>query len=87
MACVSGNQTARNLPLMLAGSGETLLRLERRVGCAAGAAGFAPDLTVRKDYETLGLTTADTPALLYEGQVIFRGLPRTEEIEPWLKNI
>ncbi|MBU1214826.1 MAG: thioredoxin family protein [Gammaproteobacteria bacterium] len=85
MACESGTRAIRKVSLTLAGAGETLLRLERRVGCAAGAAGFAPDLTLRKDYETLGLTISDTPALLHEGQVIFRGLPRTEEIESWLK--
>lgn len=87
MACISGIPTNRNLSLTLAGAGEPLLRLERRVGCAASAVGFALDLTVRKDYETLGLTVADTPALLLDGQVIFRGLPRTEAIESWLKSL
>lgn len=87
MDCVSGIPAIRNLALTLAGAGESLLRLERRVGCAASAAGFALELTQRKDYEVLGLTIADTPALLHEGQVIFRGLPRTEEIESWLKSL
>lgn len=87
MVCVSAIPATRSLALTLAGAGEPLLRLERRVGCAADAAGFAPDLTLRKDYETMGLMVADTPALLHEGQVIFRGLPRTEEIESWLKTI
>lgn len=87
MACASGIPATRSLALTLAGAGEPLLRLERRVGCAASAAGFDLDLTVRKDYETLGLTVSDTPALLHEGQLIFRGLPRTEAIESWLKNL
>lgn len=87
MACISGIPATRSLALTLAGAGEPLLRLERRVGCAAGAAGFATDLTLRKDYEAMGLTVSDTPALLHEGQVIFRGLPRTEAIESWFKNL
>lgn len=87
MACVSGIPATRSLSLTLAGAGEPLLRLERRVGCAASAAGFVLDLMVRKDYEVLGLTVADTPALLYDDQVIFRGLPRTEVIESWLRSI
>lgn len=87
MACVPIIPATRTLSLTLAGTGEPLLRLERRMGCAAGAAGFALELTLHKDYEALGLAVADTPALLHDGQVIFRGLPCTEEIEHWLKSL
>jgi hypothetical protein len=70
--------------LTLVGRGESLLRLERRLSCAAAGLGGALDLDIRKDTEALGITYDQTPAVLADGQVAFVGLPRTEEIEAWL---
>lgn len=73
------------LRLTLVGSGERLLRLEKRLRCAAGGLGFALDLDIRKDGDSLGIPHADTPALLQDGRIVFSGLPRTEAIEDWLR--
>lgn len=73
------------LRLTLVGSGERLLRLEKRLRCAAGGLGFALDLDIRKDGDSLGIPYADTPALLRDGRIVFTGLPRTEAIEDWLR--
>lgn len=71
--------------LTLVGSGEPLLRLEKRLACAAGGLGLALKLDICKDAETLGIPHAQTPALLAEGTIVFTGLPRTEAIEAWLR--
>lgn len=63
------------------------MRLEKRLACAARAIGITLRLTVRKDYEALGLSVADTPVVLHEGLAAFRGLPNTEEIEGWMKTL
>lgn len=73
------------LKLTLAGSGEPLLRLEKRLSCAAAGLGLALDLEIRKDHEALGLAHEQTPAVLADGQMLFSGLPRTEDIETWLR--
>lgn len=73
--------------LTLVGSGEPLLRLEKRMGCAAAGLGLALNFDVRRDHETFGLAYADTPAVLLGGQLVFSGLPRTETIEAWLRKI
>jgi hypothetical protein len=41
---------------------------------------------IRKDIDAMGIPYQQTPAVLHSGKVIFNGLPRTEEIEAWLKN-
>jgi hypothetical protein len=71
--------------LTLIGTGEPLLRLGKRLSCAAAGLGVALDLDIRKDAEVLGIPDDQTPALLVDGQVAFVGLPRTEEIEAWLR--
>lgn len=71
--------------LTLVGSGEPLLRMEKRLHCAATGAGMALELSIRKDVETLGIPLQQTPAVLLAGQVVLSGLPRTEEIEAWLR--
>ena len=76
---------APRLALTLAGSGEPLLRLEKRLSCAAAGLGLALDVEIRKDIEALGIPFEQTPAVLVDGQVAFSGLPRTEEIEDWLR--
>lgn len=74
-------------PLTLVGSGEPLLRLEKRLGCAAAGLGLTLDFDVRRDYEAFGLAYGDTPAVLLGGQLVFSGLPRTEAMEAWLREI
>ena len=73
------------IALTLVGSGEPLLRLEKRLHCAAAGLGLVLDMDVRKDVEALGISFAQTPAVLMDGQVVLSGLPRTEEIETWLR--
>jgi hypothetical protein len=42
---------------------------------------IALELDILKDAEALGISFAQTPAVLLDGQVVMNGLPRTEEIE------
>jgi len=74
-------------PLTLVGSGEPLLRLEKRMSCAAAGLGLKLEFDVRRDYEAFGLAYVDTPAVLLGGQLVFSGLPRTEAIEAWLREM
>jgi len=76
---------APRLALTLVGSGEPLLRLEKRLSCAAAGLELALELEIRKDVEDLGIPFEQTPAVLVDGQMAFFGLPRTEEIEDWLR--
>ncbi|BCB27350.1 hypothetical protein SKTS_22360 [Sulfurimicrobium lacus] len=76
---------APRLALTLAGSGEPLLRLEKRLSCAAAGLGLALDVEIRKDVEAMGIPFEQTPAVLVDGQLMLSGLPRTEEIEVWLR--
>jgi hypothetical protein len=84
-ACVALPPDAPVIQLTLVGTGEPLLRMEKRLSCAAGGAGIRLDLEIRKDIDALAIPHADTPLMLHEGRVIFSGLPRTEEIDAWLK--
>ncbi len=45
----------------------------------------ALDLDIRRDAESFGIPFAQTPVVLVNGQAVLRGLPRTEEIEAWLR--
>jgi len=81
------SSSAFHQQLTLVGSGEPLLRLEKRMSCAAAGLGLTLMFDVRRDYEAFGLAYADTPAVLLGGQLAFSGLPRTEAIEAWLRNI
>jgi hypothetical protein len=86
-SCAIPPADAPVIRLTLAGTGEPLMRMEKRLTCAAGGAGIRLLLDIRKDIEALGIPHAQTPIVLHEGKVIFNGLPRTEEIEAWLKLI
>ena len=70
--------------LTLVGTGEPLLRMEKRLACAAAGAGVALQLHIRKNSEMLGIPFEKTPAVLMNGQMVMSGLPRTEDIEAWL---
>lgn len=69
------------IQLTLIGSGESLLRMEKRLACAAAGLGMALDLDVRKDGEVL------VPVVLKDGQLVFNGLQQTEEVERWFRQI
>jgi hypothetical protein len=67
--------------------GESLLRMEKRMSCAASGLGIRLSIEVRKDAEALGIPFQHTPTVMHEDKVIFCGLRRTEEIEEWLNAI
>lgn len=83
-ACLTPPPGAPVIRLTLIGSGEPLMRLEKRLSCAAAGLGLALDLEIRKDAEALGIPFEQTPAVLRDGRIVLQGLPRTEEIEEWL---
>jgi hypothetical protein len=85
-ACVTLPHGAPRIALTLVGSGELLMRLEKRLHCAAAGLGLALEVDIRKNAEALGIPFAQTPAVLMEGQVVLNGLPRTEEIEDWMRH-
>lgn len=83
--CAAPPPGAPIIHLTLVGSGEPLLRLEKRLSCAAAGAGFALQLDILKDAGALGIPFEQTPAVLQAGRIVLSGLPRTEEIEAWLR--
>ena len=86
-SCATLPANAPVIKLMLAGTGEPLLRMEKRLSCAAAGLGIRLDMEIRKDADVMGLAHHQTPAVLHDGKVIFSGLHRTEEIEVWLKKL
>ena len=86
-SCVTPPTNAPVVSLTLAGSGEPLLRMEKRLSCAAAGLGIRLKIDIRKDADALGLACQQTPAVLQDGKVIFSGLHRTEEIEVWLRDM
>ncbi len=73
--------------LLLVGDGEPMLRLEKRLHCAAAGLGLPLKFAVRRDYDSFGLAQSDTPAVLLGGKVVFAGLPCTEALEEWLRTL
>jgi len=86
-SCAAPPANVPVISIKLAGSGEPLLRMEKRMSCAAAGLGIRLDMEIRKDADALGIPYSQTPAVLHDGKVIFSGLPRTEEIEAWLRNL
>ena len=86
-SCATPPTDAPVIRLTLVGTGELLLRMEKRLSCAAAGLGIRLDMEIRKDADALDISYQQTPAVLYEGKVVFKGLHRTEEIEVWLKNL
>lgn len=76
---------ASRFALTMVGSGEPLRRLEKRLSYDAAGLELALDVEIRKDAETLGIPFERTPAVLRDGGIALSGLPRTEEIEEWLR--
>lgn len=75
----------KTIKLTLVGTGEPLLRLQKRLGCAATELGVTLLLDIEKDPGAVGLRYEQTPALLAQGRCIVSGLPRTEEIVALLR--
>lgn len=86
-SCATPPKNAPVVSITLAGTGEPLLRMEKRLSCAAAGLGIRLELEIRKDAGVLGIPFQQTPAVLHDGEVVFSGLHRTEEIEVWLKNL
>jgi hypothetical protein len=84
-SCNNPPADAPVIRLTLAGTGEPLLRMEKRVSCAAGGAGVRLVLDIRKDLDVPDISHEETPLLLHEGKVVFSGLSRAEEIEAWMQ--
>jgi len=68
------------MKLTLVGAGDLLLRLQKRLGCAATELGVTLQHDFEKRPEAVGLRHEQPPALLAQGRYIVNGLPRTEEI-------
>jgi len=86
-SCVTTSSDVPIVNLILAGAGEPLLRMQKRMSCAAAGLGIRLDIEIRKDPEALGIPYSQTPAVLHDGKVIISGLHRTEDIEVWLKQM
>ncbi|MEF3192661.1 MAG: hypothetical protein K6346_00340 [Halothiobacillaceae bacterium] len=90
MSCGCGtspNPDGPILALTLVGQGEPLIRMGKRLECAARGAGIRLDLTIVKDHEGLGIPYADTPCVLHEGAVLTRGLVQAERLEQLMKEL
>jgi hypothetical protein len=70
----------RIMKLTLVGTGEPLLRIQKRLGCAATELGVTLHLDIERHPEAVGLRYEQTPAVLAQGRCLVSGLPRTEEI-------
>ncbi|GAB4128231.1 MAG: hypothetical protein Fur0040_11120 [Sideroxydans sp.] len=86
-SCAAPPLDAPVVSLILVATGEPLLRMEKRLSCAAAGAKLRLELAIAKDAAALGLFPAQAPAVLHDGKVVFSGLPRTEAIEAWLRNL
>lgn len=75
----------KTMKLTLVGTGEPLLRLQKRLGCAATELGVTLLLDIEQHPGAAGLRDEQTPALLAQGRCIVSGLPRTEEIVALLR--
>jgi hypothetical protein len=68
------------MKLTLVATGEPLLRLQKRLRCAATELGVTLQLDIEKHPEAVGLRYEQTPAVLAKGRCLVSGLPCTEEI-------
>lgn len=86
-SCTTPPPNAPVIRLTIVGAGESLLRMEKRLSCAAAGLGVRLEINIRKDADAMGIPYSQTPAMLHDDKVIFTRLLRTEEIEAWLKNL
>ncbi len=68
------------MQLTVMGTGESLLRMQKRLGCAATELGMTLQIGIDKSPEVWGLTYRQTPAVMAQGKCLLTGLKRTEEI-------
>lgn len=73
--------------LTVIGYGEAVMRMQKRVRCAAHALQMPLTLHTSVALDAYGLRYEDTPALAHQGAVVIQGLPRTEMIEAWLMSL
>jgi len=66
--------------LTVIGTGEPLLRMQKRLSCAAAELGLSLQIDIDKNPEVWGLTYGQTPAVMAQGKCLLSGLKRTEEI-------
>ena len=83
--CQAAPPGAPVVKLTLVGAGEPLLRLQKRLDCAASGLGLALEVETCKTPEAMGIPYNMSPAILVDGRLAVSGLPRTEEIEAWLR--
>jgi hypothetical protein len=76
----ASNMNDRIMKLTLVGAGEPLLRLQKRLGCAATELGVTLQLDIEKHPEAVGLRYEQTPAVLAQGRCLVSGLPHTGDI-------
>jgi hypothetical protein len=84
MSCGCHSTHNDDLPLLrltLVGQGEPLIRMGKRLGCAASGAGVRLNLDIVKDNESLGIDYADTPCVMHEGKILTRGVIRAETLD------
>ena len=82
---MQNDMALRVINLTIVGSGEPLLRLQKRLTCAATTLKLKLNLEIRKDHDVYAIPFEQTPAVFVDGKMAFSRLPRTEEIEDWLK--
>jgi hypothetical protein len=87
MTSAKKRQSGLIISLMLMGYGEALLRMEKRLGCAARRAAVQLHLVVDKNYQPRDISLAHLPVVTYQGQRVFEGLPSTETIQAWLEKV
>jgi hypothetical protein len=70
----------RIMKLTLVATGEPLLHLQKRLGCAAARLGVTLQLDIERHPGAVGLRYEQTPAVLVQGGCLVSGLPRTGDI-------
>lgn len=68
------------MQLTVIGTGESLLRIQKRLSCAAAELGITLQIGIDKSPEVWGLTYVQTPAVMAQGKCLLTGLKRTEDI-------
>jgi len=68
------------MQLTVIGTGESLLRIQKRLSCAAAELGITLQVGIDKSPEAWGLTYVQTSAVMAQGKCLLTGLKRTEDI-------